>query len=286
MNFITKNRLKLNIYIIINNLHVNTFDMAEPVVVIDKIQKIYDNGLEALKSISFSVNEGEIFGLIGVNGAGKTTLIRIITTMLNATSGSASIWGLDPAKEPERVRSIIGVLPQETGLYEEFSIRENLQFIAEMQGVPKEDIPNRVKDVCHIMDITDRLDDRTDQLSGGLKQRAMIARTLLGLPRILILDEPTTGLDVLVARRVRQTIKKLSKAMTIFIATHNMAEAFDLCDRVAIIKDGTILRVDTPQALMDEYATGDMVFEDVIADLLGIDQDREINISAMMEGLQ
>ncbi|OLS28603.1 MAG: Daunorubicin/doxorubicin resistance ATP-binding protein DrrA [Candidatus Heimdallarchaeota archaeon LC_2] len=148
-----------------------------------------------------------------MNGAGKTTLIRILTTMLQPTSGTSRVLGINPMKEPEKVRSLIGVLPQETGLYEEFSINENLYFIGKMQGLAKKDLKERIQKVCELMGLEDRLDNKVNTLSGGLKQRAMIARTLIGSPKILFLDEPTTGLDVLVARKVRQIIKSLSKDM-------------------------------------------------------------------------
>lgn len=258
--------------------------MAEPVVAVDKLRKVYDSGTEALKTITFSVEEGEIFGLIGVNGAGKTTLIRILTTMLRATSGSAKIYGLDPAEEPEKVRSIIGVLPQESGLYEEFTVRENLEFIAEMQGIPKKQLKDQVIKIAQAMGIEPRLDTRCDQLSGGLKQRAMIGRTLLGNPKILFLDEPTTGLDVLVARKMRQTIKELSADMTIFLATHNMHEAYQLCTRVAIIRHGTIVQVATPQEIMADHAKDGQDFEDVIADILGLDEQSILEAEALSGG--
>lgn len=256
--------------------------MVSTVVEVSEIKKIYDSSppIEALKSISFKVNKGEIFGLIGINGAGKTTLIRILTTMLQPTSGTAKVLGIDPAKEPEKVRSLIGVLPQETGLYEEFSINENLYFIGKMQGITKKDLKERIQRVCELLGLEDRLDNKVNTLSGGLKQRAMIARTLIGSPQILFLDEPTTGLDVLVARKVRQIIKSLSKDMTIFLATHNMMEAYQLCDRIAIINKGEISEIDTPQAIYSKNKSGDEDFEDVIAKLLGIDEQplRELEV--------
>ncbi|MCE7737658.1 MAG: ABC transporter ATP-binding protein [Candidatus Heimdallarchaeota archaeon] len=250
--------------------------MSDPIVVVRELNKTYDNGTEALKSITFEVNEGEIFGLIGVNGAGKTTLIRSLVTMLRPTSGSARVMGIDPVEEPERVRALVGVLPQNAGLYEEFTIRENLTFIAQMQNVEPEAIDDRINEVVEILGITDRLDTRVDHLSGGLKQRTMIARTLLGQPKLLFLDEPTTGLDVLVARKVRKTIKELSSKMTIFLATHNMFEAYQLCTKVAIIKEGVILMIDSPQNILKDHRKNDEDFEDVIARILGID-DVEVN---------
>lgn len=244
------------------------------VVKVDQIKKVYDDGTEALKSVSFEVSEGEIFGVIGVNGAGKTTLIRILTTMLRPTSGSTQVYGIDPMEDPEAVRSLIGVLPQDSGLYEEFSIRENLNFIAKMQGIPKEQRLKKIEDVAQTLGLSDRIDQKVGTLSGGLKQRAMIARTLVGDPKILFLDEPTTGLDVLVARKVRQVIKELSKNMTIFLASHNMYEAYQLCSRMAIIKDGNILMVEDPHKIYQDHKEGDDDFEDVIAKLLGIDKQR------------
>lgn len=250
--------------------------MSDPIVVVRELNKTYDNGTEALKSITFEVNEGEIFGLIGVNGAGKTTLIRTLVTMLRPTSGIARVMGIDPVEEPERVRALVGVLPQNAGLYEEFTVRENLQFIAEMQGVQASAIDDRIDEVVEILGIKDRLDTRVDHLSGGLKQRTMIARTLLGQPKLLFLDEPTTGLDVLVARKVRKTIKELSSKITIILATHNMFEAYQLCTKVAIIKSGVILMIDSPQNILKDYRKNDEDFEDVIARILGLD-DLEVN---------
>jgi ABC-2 type transport system ATP-binding protein len=179
--------------------------------------------------------------------------------------------GIDPVEEPERVRALVGVLPQNAGLYEEFTVRENLQFIAEMQGVQASAIDDRIDEVVEILGIKDRLDTRVDHLSGGLKQRTMIARTLLGQPKLLFLDEPTTGLDVLVARKVRKTIKELSSKITIILATHNMFEAYQLCTKVAIIKEGMILMVDSPQNILKNHRKNDEDFEDVIARILGID---------------
>lgn len=248
--------------------------MISSVVEVSELRKVYDSSppIEALKSISFSVTTGEIFGLIGLNGAGKTTLIRILTTMLHPTSGSAKVFGIDPVDEPEKVRSLIGVLPQETGLYEDFTIRENLRFIAKMQGINRSDIENKIEEICTLMGLEDRMDSRVSTLSGGLKQRAMIARTLIGDPKILFLDEPTTGLDVLVARKVRQTIKSLSKNMAIFLATHNMMEAYHLCDRIAVINNGETSLIDSPYKIYNDNRVGDEDFEDVIARLLKIDE--------------
>lgn len=246
------------------------------IVVVEDIKKVYDSGTEALKSVSFSVDEGEVFGIIGVNGAGKSTLIRILTTMLKQTSGTCTVDGINPLDAPEDVRALIGVLPQEAGLYEEFSVYENLKFIGQMQGKKNDILSDKINEVADLMGISDRLDTRVSELSGGLKQRAMIARTLMGDPKILFLDEPTTGLDVLVARKVRQIIRDLSKKITIFLATHNMYEAYQLCSRVAILKEGEIIMVDTPKHIFEQYQKTDEDFEDVIASILGID-DQSFN---------
>ncbi|OLS28604.1 MAG: Methionine import ATP-binding protein MetN [Candidatus Heimdallarchaeota archaeon LC_2] len=149
-----------------------------------------------------------------------------------------------------------------------------------MQGLAKKDLKERIQKVCELMGLEDRLDNKVNTLSGGLKQRAMIARTLIGSPKILFLDEPTTGLDVLVARKVRQIIKSLSKDMTIFLATHNMMEAYQLCDRIAIINQGEIAEIDTPQSIYSKNKSGDEDFEDVIAKLLGFDEQslRELEV--------
>jgi ABC-type multidrug transport system ATPase subunit len=254
--------------------------MNEPVVMVKDLKKVYDDGTEALKTVSFETYKNEIFGIIGVNGAGKTTLIRILTTMLRQTSGECSIYGLSPVNQPEKVRSIIGVLPQESGLYNEFSIYENLDFIGRMQGLSKSIRSAKIDELTKLLEIQDRLNTKVENLSGGLKQRTMIARSLMGNPKILFLDEPTTGLDVLVARRVRKIIKELGQNLTIFLATHNMFEAYQLCDRVAIIKDGEILVIDTPLSIYEKNKTGSEDFEDVIARLLGIDDQ---SITAMEE---
>ena len=251
------------------------------IVVVEDIKKIYDSGTEALKSVSFDVKEGEIFGMIGVNGAGKSTLIRILTTMLRQTSGTCLVDGIDPSDEPETVRSLIGVLPQEAGMYEEFSIYENLKFIGQMQGIPSSKLDDKINEVVQLLGVADRLDTRISELSGGLKQRAMIARTLMGDPKILFLDEPTTGLDVLVARKVRAIIRDLSKSMTIFLATHNMNEAAQLCSRVAILKEGEIIMVETPKQIFEDNRKGDQDFEDVIADILGIDEQSLESLEAV-----
>jgi ABC-type multidrug transport system ATPase subunit len=242
------------------------------IVVVEDIKKIYDSGTEALKSVSFDVKEGEIFGIIGVNGAGKSTLIRILTTMLRQTSGTCTVDGIDPSVSPESVRALIGVLPQEAGMYEEFSIYENLKFIGQMQGINSNKLDDKINEVCQLLGVSDRLDTRISELSGGLKQRAMIARTLMGDPKILFLDEPTTGLDVLVARKVRAIIRDLSNNITIFLATHNMHEAYQLCSRVAILKDGEIIMVETPKQIFEDNRKDDQDFEDVIAVILGIDE--------------
>ncbi|MCY3414395.1 MAG: ABC transporter ATP-binding protein [Candidatus Heimdallarchaeota archaeon] len=253
-----------------------------PIVEVTQLAKIYDSGTMALQSVSFSVEEGDVFGIIGVNGAGKTTLIRILTTMLKQSSGECKIDDIDPSLYPEKVRSLIGVLPQESGLYEEFTIYENLAFIGEMQGKTRIEIQHKIEEVSALLGIADRLTTRVNQLSGGLKQRAMIARTLMGDPKILFLDEPTTGLDVLVARKVRQIIRDLSKHMTIFLATHNMYEAYQLCSKVAILKQGNIIKVDSPKNIYDTHRQGDDDFEDVIARILGIDEQ---SISSLEAGL-
>lgn len=245
--------------------------MQTSAIEVANLSKTYDNGTQALKDACLDIKSGEIFGLIGANGAGKTTLIRIITTMLHPTGGHVKVFGVDPLDDPELVRSMIGVLPQETGLYEEFTIRENLEFIGEMQGLSKEERSKQIAEVAGFLEISPILESRVEKLSGGMKRRGMIARAMMGNPKILFLDEPTTGLDVLVARSVRKVIRRLAEDITTVLATHNMHEAEELCDRIAIIKDGGIIEIDSPASLLKRHGSPGETFEDVIARLLDVD---------------
>jgi len=202
--------------------------------------------LTAVDNISFSVNKGEIFGFLGPNGAGKTTTIKMLTTLLNPTSGTAIIAGNNIIKQKDQVRKSIGIVFQEPALDTELTGRENLEYHARMYAIPKNKREQRIKEVLKLVDLEDKEDVFVKNYSGGMKRRLEIARGLMHYPKVLFLDEPTLGLDAQTRRAIWDYIKKMNKEedTTIFLTTHYMDEADYLCNRVGIIDHGKILVMD------------------------------------------
>lgn len=225
------------------------------------------NGLLAVDGVSFSVERGEIFGFLGPNGAGKTTTIKMLTGQLRATSGEARVMGCDVVIEREQLKPQIGVVFDSKNLYERSSGHDNLLFYARLYRIKK----TRVDEVLEQVGLTDRARDKVRTYSSGMKQRLVIARALLHQPNVLFLDEPTRGLDPNVARDIRAIVFDLAKqGITIFLTTHYMEEADQLCDRVAIIDQGCIVALDTPENLKTEYGKDEATtLEDVFVQLTG-----------------
>ena len=210
----------------------------------------YFNSLAAVDGISFSVNQGEVFGFLGPNGAGKTTTIRMLTGQILPSSGEAEVAGFDIKSERQKIKSKIGVVFEYQNLYERISARDNLNFMRQLYGVERV----RVEEVLELVGLKERANDKLKDFSNGMKQRLLIARGLLHDPQILFMDEPTLGLDPSIANEIRQLISQLAqKGRTIFLTTHYMAEADRLCDRVAIINHGKIIALDTPRQLKADY---------------------------------
>jgi ABC-2 type transport system ATP-binding protein len=206
---------------------------------------------EALKGVSFNVNNGEIFGLIGPNGAGKTTALRVISTLLQITSGSVNILGFDLRKKPDEIRKLISYLPEDAGAYKNLSGRAYLRFIANFFGKNTEEI---VSLGVEIADLGDRIDDKVDTYSKGMKRRLLVGRALMINPKLAILDEPTSGLDVVNAQEIRKIIKKTAvEGTAVLLSSHNMLEVEYLCDRIALIAEGKIVEEGKPRFLMDKY---------------------------------
>jgi len=205
----------------------------------------------AVNDISLSVKNGEIFGFLGPNGAGKSTTIMILTTLLKPTSGQALISGFDVATNAKQVRQNIGYVQQETTVDEYLTGRENLLLQAKLNHIPKNEIDKRIDEILTLIELTDKQDKTVVTYSGGMRKRLDIAGGLLHRPKVLFLDEPTVGLDIQTRRKIWQYIKKIHDEfkMTIFLTTHYMEEADQLCDRIGIIDDGKIQVIDSPENL-------------------------------------
>jgi ABC-2 type transport system ATP-binding protein len=222
------------------------------------------NGLKALDGISFSVLPGEIFGFLGPNGAGKTTTIRILTGQLKPSSGSAHVAGCNVVTQRQELKPQIGVVFEYQNLYLRLSARDNLSFSAHLYGVARW----RVDECLKAMQLEERANDSLKKYSNGMKQRLLIARALLHAPKILFLDEPTRGLDPNMARQIRAIVSDLAaQGITVFLTTHYMEEANQLCDRVAILDRGRIVALDTPEKLKESYHGSSL--EDVFVQLTG-----------------
>jgi ABC-2 type transport system ATP-binding protein len=208
------------------------------------------NGRPVVDDLTFTVQEGEIFGFLGPNGAGKTTTIRMLTGQIHPTNGRASVSGFDIVHQRQQLKRCIGVVFEEQNLYERFSGLENLAFSASLYGVDSK----RVEEVLEQVGLRERGNDRVQKYSNGMRQRIVIARALLHKPRVLFLDEPTRGLDPIAAREIRQMITSLvDQGMTVFLTTHYMEEAEHLCRRVAFFNHGRIVALDTPERLKASY---------------------------------
>jgi ABC-2 type transport system ATP-binding protein len=217
---------------------------------VQNISKSYQNNL-AVDSITFEVKEGELFGLIGPDGAGKTTLFRILTTLLLANEGTATVAGFDVVKEYKSIRNVVGYMPGKFSLYQDLTIEENLNFFATIFGTTLEENYDLIKDIY--IQIEPFKNRRAGKLSGGMKQKLALCCALIHKPKVLFLDEPTTGVDPVSRKEFWEMLKRLQqKGITILVSTPYMDEAA-LCDRIALIQKGSILKIDTPQNIITNY---------------------------------
>ena len=224
------------------------------VLVVEDLRKTYPGTrktppVEAVRGISFTVEAGETFGLLGPNGAGKSTTLGCITSLVRPTSGRIVVDGVDAQREPQKVKRLIAVVPQTRNLDRDLSVREVLTYHGRYFGLDAAERESRADRLLEEMQLTDKAKAKPLTLSGGLQQRAMIARALMHDPRVLLLDEPTTGLDPQARRALWDTLRGLQqRGLTIILTTHYMEEADRLCQRLAIIDHGAILTIDTPAA--------------------------------------
>ena len=224
--------------------------MPQPAIQVVDIVKRFGN-FTAVDGVSFSVEEGEVFGLLGPNGAGKSTLIRMMTTLLEITAGTAIIEGADVRKDPDRARHSIGVIPQAMTSDGDLTVWENLSIYSKLYGIPSADREKSIDELLELVDLNQWRDAPARNLSGGMRRRLEIARGLVHRPKIFFLDEPTTGLDPVSRVAVWEMITsiKQKRNLTVLVTTHYMDEADRLCDRIAIVDHGKLVALDTPHAL-------------------------------------
>jgi ABC-2 type transport system ATP-binding protein len=228
--------------------------MSPPVIQISSISRRFGEK-NAVDHLTLDVHAGEIFGFLGHNGAGKTTTVRLLNGVLEPTSGSASVLGLDPQTEGPAVRAKTGVLTETPSLDERLTARDNLSFYADLYNVPRPEVPGRVNSILTEFELADRADDKVGGYSKGMKQRLALARALLHKPEVLFLDEPTAALDPVGARHVHTLVENLARreGCTVFLCTHNLVEAQRLCDRVAVMEHGRLVALGTPSELTRQY---------------------------------
>jgi len=233
---------------------------------VEKLTKIYSKnkekttGEKALNDLSFEVKQGEIFGLLGPNGAGKTTFLSILAGTVEKTEGKVNVWGFDLDLNPRQVRASIGIVPQEVNLDAFFTPRKLLELQAGLYGVPKK---NRITDIIlKMVSLEKQAESYSRSLSGGMKRRLLIAKAMVHQPPILVLDEPTAGVDVELRKNLWENVKALNnEGVTIILTTHYLFEAQEMCDRIAIIDKGNLVALDTTQKLLDRILTKKITFK-------------------------
>ena len=231
-----------------------------PIIEVRNVVKKYGD-ITAVAGLNLEVNEGECFGLLGPNGAGKTSLIRMITGLSPLNSGDIRVDGRDIRQEPRLIKAALGVVPQEENLDPDLSVLENLAVFARYFDIPKSEARHRALANLSLFELQDRQKAKVEQLSGGMKRRLLIARALINKPKIIILDEPTVGLDPQTRHLVWQKLSSLrGQGMTLLLCTQNMEEAWRLCDRLAIMNEGKVVAEGSPRELLAKYG-GSQVLE-------------------------
>ena len=231
---------------------------------VEKLTKIYSDKyrkeIKALNNLNLEVKEGEIFGLLGPNGAGKTTFLNILAGTVIKNSGNVNVWGYDLDKNARQVRSSIGIVPQEVNLDAFFSPRKLLELQAGLYGIPKKD---RITDtILKLVSLEQQANSYARSLSGGMKRRLLIAKAMVHRPPILVLDEPTAGVDVRLRQNLWNNVKALNKqGVTIILTTHLMYEAEEMCNKIAIINKGNLIKLDTTENLLDSIKTKKIIFK-------------------------
>lgn len=240
--------------------------MSSASIVVEGLTKVFGQ-LVAVDHIGFSTGGGEIFGLLGPNGAGKTTTIRMLCTVLRPTEGTAKVAGCDIRAEPQRVREMIGVLPEDAGLYDRLTPRDHLAYYGRLHDMPEELIASRTDLLLDKVGLRERENDKVGDFSKGMRQKLAVVRAFIHDPPVLLLDEPTSGLDVMSAREIREYISSLkAEGKCILLSTHNMTEAEKLCDRISIIDQGRIDATGTLEQLRRQ--TDRKALEDIFVRLV------------------
>lgn len=229
------------------------------------LTKIYDDKT-VIHNVSLTIKKGELFSLLGVNGAGKSTLIKMLSCLLQPTSGNALVFGHDVVKEANRVKNVIAVSPQETAIASNLTVYENLELMAGVHGFSKKKREQKVIEIMHTFSLTPYGKQRSKTLSGGWKRRLSIAMALISEPAILFLDEPTLGLDILARRELWKVIQALKGNVTIILTTHYLEEAESLSDRICILKQGEVKALGTAEELIAQTST--LSFEDAFLALV------------------
>jgi sodium transport system ATP-binding protein len=241
-------------------------------IVTSNLTKIFNDKkrgeIRAVDSVSLECKPGRVFGLLGLNGAGKTTLMRLLSTILKPTSGTAQVAGYDIVREPEKVKERIGFLSSDTGLYHRLTVEETVSYFGRLNGMDEDSLKRKSEDLFQRFGMNEFRNRRVDKLSSGMKQKVSIARTFINDPEVLILDEPTIGLDVVTSRNIIRFIRESKQAdKCLLFSTHVMWEAQKLCDDIAIIHKGRILEVGTLDQLRAKTGLSDL--EDIFVKIVG-----------------
>ncbi len=258
-------------------LRANDTVKEASIVSVENLSKSFGN-LKAVDGVSFNIKEGEIFGFLGPNGAGKSTTINMLTTLIKPSSGRALIAGYDIHKQPNEVRRAVGVVPQEYTADEDLTGLENILLCADLYGLPRSNSNSHAKELLKLVELEDAADRKVTTYSGGMRRRLELASGLINYPKLLFLDEPTLGLDVQTRAAVWKYIRmlKVEYHMTLFLTTHYLEEADSLCDRIAIIDHGNIVKIGTPAELKSGVG-GDVI-------VVGV-KESEPDISQSISGL-
>jgi ABC-2 type transport system ATP-binding protein len=242
--------------------------VSEKALHIENLVKRYSTGVEALRNVSIDIEPGEFFGLLGPNGAGKSTLIHCTTGLAQPTSGKISVFGHDAIRNYGEARLAVGLAPQEVNLDWFLTAEETLDYHAGYFGVPKRERRERVKELLETFSLTEKRDERTRTLSGGMKRRLILARALMHRPRLLILDEPTAGVDIELRLELWHYVQRINQeGTTILLTTHYLEEAEQLCNKIAFITEGQIAAQGTSDTLADSYGVTNL--EDAYLALVG-----------------